>query len=51
MIELIAGFVLCYAIGVVQVYRERVEYFARNGGGGNPLLIALKWPWAVGPKW
>jgi hypothetical protein len=51
MIEFLAGAALIYAIGVVQVWRERTEHFARIGGDGNALKIALLWPLAVGPQW
>jgi hypothetical protein len=51
MIEFLAGAALTYAIGVVQVYRERKEFFARHSIDADPLMIALQWPLAAGPKW
>lgn len=51
MTEFLIGFIACYAIGAVQVYRERKEYAARTGADLNPLRIAALWPLAVGPKW
>lgn len=51
MTEFLTGFILCYIIGAIQVYRERKEYAARTGAEISPVKVAALWPLAVGPKW